>query len=316
MITVIIPIYNGEKHINRCLDSLLNQINTNFELIVINDGSTDKTISILESYRIKFKDFKIITKENEGQGVGRNIGIKRARGDYLVFIDSDDEVEINYISEFYNMINHNNMDLGITQIKRKFDYQVSFIESNFEYIQNVNINQKITVQENPSLITQVLIAPFAKVIRKDFLMKNGIEFPSSRIYEDLYFTISLLMANPSTVFVDKKTYSYHVRKENTMNSYETKIVDMIATLNQIKEYAVERRVSEIYKNEIEFLAIYHLLIGSMYREWKHKPFSIIKARKTCQNWFKNSGYSTNNKYLKKMKLYCKIYIKFFFYNLK
>ncbi|MEG0034378.1 MAG: glycosyltransferase [Bacilli bacterium] len=313
MITIIIPIYNGEKHIERCLDSLLIQKNKNFELIIVNDGSTDKTLNILDKYIGKFENIRIITKENEGQGVARNIGIRESKGNYLVFLDGDDEVEPNYISEFYEVIKNQNIDLGISQIRRKFDYKPTLLESKFKYIQNVNTSEEISIEQDYSLITKILIAPFAKVIRKDFLLNNRIEFPANRIYEDLLFTISMLLANPSIIFIDKQTYSYHVRKENTMNSFNVKVTDMISTLELINKYANDINVYDKYKCELEFLAIYHLLIGSIYREWKYKPTNILKTRKICKDWFCDKGYSTNNKYLKNMKTYCRLYIYLFFH---
>ena len=112
-VSVVIPVYNGENYISTCLDSLVNQTLQELEVIVINDGSTDRTLDILNQYKQDYpKLFKIYSIENSGQGVARNIGVTYATGDFLAFVDSDDYVACEVYEQLYNYAKKNCYDLG------------------------------------------------------------------------------------------------------------------------------------------------------------------------------------------------------------
>ena len=112
-ISVIIPVYNGENYINRCLDSLVNQTYNNFQTIVINDGSIDNSLNLIKKYEKKLSELIIIDKKNEGSWKARIDGIKRADGSYVTFIDIDDEVLNNFVEVLYNSIKENKADISV-----------------------------------------------------------------------------------------------------------------------------------------------------------------------------------------------------------
>ena len=115
-VSIIVPIYNGEKYLNQCLDSLSNQTLKNIEIICVNDGSTDKTSSILNTYSAKDNRFKIITTENHGQGSARNTALNEANGEYIAFIDADDWIELNSIELLYKNAKLNDLDMLFFQM--------------------------------------------------------------------------------------------------------------------------------------------------------------------------------------------------------
>jgi glycosyltransferase involved in cell wall biosynthesis len=113
-VSVIVPVYNSEKYLETCLNSLEKQTLDSIEFIVIDDGSTDKSYEIMQKYAKKDKRFKIYSKENEGVGKTRNLGIKLAKGEYIGFVDSDDYVSNDYFGELYNVAKKYDADVSIT----------------------------------------------------------------------------------------------------------------------------------------------------------------------------------------------------------
>lgn len=111
LISVIIPVYNGEKYIKRCINSLINQTYKNIEIIIINDGSKDNSINIIKEISEKDKRIIIIDKENQGVSIARNAGIEKASGDYIMFVDVDDWVKTNMIEQMYKVIKKENVDI-------------------------------------------------------------------------------------------------------------------------------------------------------------------------------------------------------------
>lgn len=120
-VSIIVPIYNVEKYLNRCLDSLVNQTFKDIEIIALNNGSTDSSLDILKDYASNDNRITIIDNENLGVSKARNIGIDKASGKYIVFVDSDDWIDTNMIEVLYSNITKNNCDLVMCTYVREFD---------------------------------------------------------------------------------------------------------------------------------------------------------------------------------------------------
>lgn len=105
----IVPVYNTEKYLKKCLDSLVNQTFDNFEIIIVNDGSIDKSSEIIKKYKEKYSNIKSIEQKNQGLSMARNNGVKKASGDYLIFVDSDDYIETNLLEEVDKVIGDNDI---------------------------------------------------------------------------------------------------------------------------------------------------------------------------------------------------------------
>ena len=172
-ISIIVPIYNVEKYLRECLDSLIHQTLKEIEIICVNDGSTDNSAQILEEYRLKDNRIKVIHKENGGLGSAYNLGIEKATGGYIGFVESDDVARPEMFEDLYSLITEYDCDLV------KSDYYLYYSSKN-KIVPNKMIKEedafKVTnSRENPELL---FLAPsiWSAIYKKEFLMKNNIKF--------------------------------------------------------------------------------------------------------------------------------------------
>ena len=138
LISIIIPIYNNEKFISRCLDSIINQTYKKIEIIIVNDGSTDKSLDVISKYEKKDNRIKVINKKNEGVSIARNIGIESSKGDYITFVDADDWLELDAIEKLYIEITEKNVD-----VVRGNYYINKFISDNANIAKMYELSNKI-----------------------------------------------------------------------------------------------------------------------------------------------------------------------------
>ncbi len=218
MVSVIIPVYNVERYLARCLDSVLEQTYKNYEIICVNDSSPDNCKEILKRYERKYTD-KIIVLHNEqnvGLGKTRERGIEASSGEYLMFIDSDDYIKKDFISQYINVV-----------IKKSYDVVIGgFIKD----IDGKLIEHKV---ENSfwSLVTYTIAC--AKLFKKSFLVEKQIKFSKIRCGEDIYFSMCLFCEQPSFYVMDYSGYYYYLNRES-----------ITGTLNYDKE--LERFVVSIF----------------------------------------------------------------------
>lgn len=169
-ISIIVPVYNAEKTLNRCIDSLLNQTYNNIEIVAVNDGSKDKSLDLLKKYKNKIR---VIDQKNAGPGAARNNGLLSATGEYVTFVDSDDELELNAIE---NMVNC---------LKKKTDIVISGFRE-YDETGKIVINM---IPEN-NLWTQFKFnSTMFKLYKRSYLIDNDIKFIKAMVFEDLYFTL-------------------------------------------------------------------------------------------------------------------------------
>lgn len=235
MISIIIPIYNVEKYLEKCLDSILNQTYKNLEIILIDDGSTDNSPNICNSYCEKDKRIKIIHKNNEGVSSARNKGIELSKGKYIVFIDSDDYVSNEHIEVLYDCIISNNVDLVISNL---IDISEDGIILNNEEKESFLMNKDQCLKELLSEDNFYHLC-CGNIYRKDLLEK--IRFNCKyRIAEDLDFLYRYIKQINSAYFLSKNTYYYLKREGSATNSiYSEKWNDELKICNFIISEMVE-----------------------------------------------------------------------------
>ena len=261
-ISVIIPVYNAQDGIKRCLDSLLNQSFKNFEIILLNDGSKDNSLNILKEYELKYSFVRVIDKQNEGVAVTRNKGILLAEGEYIMFMDNDDFVDSDYIETFYQAIHEKNLDLVIGGYKRvNQDNQIIF-------------SQDIQQSEWSKYI---IMAPWAKVYRTEFLKTNNLEFFDYGIGEDIIFNLAAYKATDKIGLLDYKGYNWYYNSQSISNTSQRGFspkIDILVLFSKIFELG---KPSELEVYYLKRYYVWYLLFSgrtSSNQEFIHQYIRI------------------------------------------
>lgn len=221
MISIIIPIYNGGKYIDSCINMILNQTYQNFEVIVINDGSTDDSYSILQKYQKLDKRIQLFNFENHGVSWSRNFGLSQVKGEWFLFLDCDDFIPINYLEELIKCIENNTSDCVFCKL--------NVIDEDLNLIKTQSVPQGF--YNNEEIIYLLLefknisTGPCAKLINSSLISKD-LTFPCLKIYEDLVFNLNLLKCAQKIYFTNQTAYGY-IHRENigAMQSYSKKLTN-------------------------------------------------------------------------------------------
>lgn len=214
MISIIIPVYNVRLYINRCINSILKQTYDNFEVILIDDGSTDGSDKVCIEFAKVDKRIRYIRIENSGVSVARNIGIKNAKGDLLMFVDSDDYIDNNLLKVLYM----NQMEYGCDVVKFNSTITSTHKEEIIPYTEEVIIyNSEEALHEyfygnEVKLKVQV----WSGLYKKELF--NQVCFPKGKNYEDSYVTPMILRKSKKTIFIDYPGYFYYMRNDSIMHS--------------------------------------------------------------------------------------------------
>lgn len=246
-LSIIIPCYNAEKLIQKCVESILVQKGFDFELILVNDGSTDKTLEVLENLAQTDERIKVINQENKGLSGARNTGIEQAQGKYIMFVDADDWLEPNTLEIISN--NFKNEDLFCFSYNRVFDHKITprdlKIEGSFDanFIQRRMVGLIGKELSDPSQADS-LVTVWGKIYKSDFIKKNNIQFVETKIYgnEDALFNIQYLEFASNSKVLNLPLYNY--RKNNYLsytNLYKPYLFQQWKTLYQ--------KISEIITNK-------------------------------------------------------------------
>lgn len=281
-VSIVVPIYNAEEHIELCLDSILNQTYKNIELILVNDGSTDKSIEIINKYKEKYPDIiKIINKQNSGVSDTRNIGVENATGDFLMFSDNDDYMEPNLI-QTYMEANDNDYDIIIGGYLRKtYDGKILF-------------TRKL---ENKELSPYIQLASWGKLYKMSFIKENNFKFLRTAIADDFYFNIFAYNATDKIKSIDNVGYHWMFNNQSLSNTDSKKMNrtdDLIKTLDKI-----EKDIKSKNKPIIDYFyirtVIYYILFSCKKVEYK----KIIEEYNKLFKWLEqNTNNYNKNKYIK------------------
>lgn len=290
-LSIIVPVYGVEKYIDKCLNSLVKQSLKEIEIIVVNDGTKDNSQKIIDKYVKKYPDkIKSYIKENGGQGSARNYGLKKATGEYIGYVDSDDFVEKDMYKKLYNKAKENNYDIVVCgNYNVSEDYQNKNIDA---FINNYN-----TDLEN---IFFGKMAVWNKIYKRDILIKNKLEFKEKVWYEDLAFTLKAIMNSNTFAFIDEPLYDYLIREGSTMNNSNVqRNLEILDAFNDILSY-IQHNKKEEYFSKIEFLAIDHIYISAIVRVLKAEADDKIKREtinKLIDYMNKKFPNYKNNKYI-------------------
>ncbi len=257
-VSIIVPVYNVEKFLERCLESLVNQTMKEIEIICINDGSKDKSDEILNKYSQKDYRIKIIKQENLGVSVARNNGVNIAKGEYIGFVDSDDWVDLDFFEKLYIAAKNNNVDIAAAGIIRLHKFSKKFhLKFNNEIVTE-NVNEKFNLCDVPELSYV-----WNKIYKKEVYIKNNFRFEEGIFFEDVIFTPVVLFYTKKLVTVPN-TYYYYWRNSNSIVSKHTKKIndDSIYAHKKALKFIEEKGIDitaqkpEIYRFKVFGVTVY------------------------------------------------------------
>lgn len=232
LVSVIVPVFNGEKYIEKCLDSIVNQTLKELEIIIINDGSIDNTLAIISTYLQFDNRIKIINQINQKQGAARNCGLEIAQGDYVVFVDADDYIDLDYVEKMYVAAKENGVDFSVASINREKGKRKKF--------QTFYDKEQIYVSKN-DIIDVIKAPPYfyvtGKLFNREFLKE--VWFEERVFYEDVGFVIKIIDKVNSIVTVPNIVYHYVSNSTSTIKSFHSiaKNQDKINALVGAVEFA-------------------------------------------------------------------------------
>lgn len=230
-ISIIIPVYNVEKEVKNCLESVINQTYENLEIIVVNDGSTDNSKEIC--LEIAERDNRIIylEKQNGGLSDARNFGINNASGDYLFFLDSDDYIEHDCIESLYRAIKEDNTKIAVALPRVIYSSGAVVEKATGEH-------QVFSTEESLRLLMydeKISVSAWAKLYSKDII--SDIRFPVSRLFEDNATTYKFIASTDKVTFISKSVYNYIIRKGSiTRSKFSLKRLDVIKSTDEMCDY--------------------------------------------------------------------------------
>lgn len=250
LISVIVPVYNIERYLPRCIDSILDQTYKNWEAIFINDGSTDNSLIILEKYKKRDERIKIIDKKNAGSGAARNDGIESSKGEYIAFLDSDDWYEKNFLEKLYNNLIENNSDVAMCNPKMTYDNITKNKKINTYFFNEIELNK------TPEKILWILAMPVVwnKLYKKEIIIKNRIKFPNCSFCEDVEFLYKTFLYVNKVSKVEDTLYNYYQREDSVTKKIKEESIDQVyQVLKNIENY-----IKNNFKNKLKFFYLYKI----------------------------------------------------------
>ena len=304
-VSIIVPVYNTEKYLDKCLNSLVNQTLQDIEIIVVNDGSKDNSEAIINRFKKNYSD-KIfyLNKENGGLSDARNYAIPHVKSEYIGFVDSDDYVELDMFEKMYNIAIEKNLDL---------------VECNFnwEYPNKIKEDCGNNYLGKSDLFLLGRVMACNKLFKTSIIKENNIIFPKSLNYEDIEFFYKLAPYVEDSYLLPNSFYHYIQRENSIINNQNEKTADIFIILNNIIEFYKNNNLFDNYKNELEYLYIRFLLGSSFLRIVKIKNKKLRKEllNKSINELYLKFPNWKNNKLLKiksKKNMYYKSVNKFTF----
>ncbi len=292
-VSIIVPIYNVEKYLRECLNSLINQTLDDIEIICINDGSTDNSLQILKEYQFKDKRIKVINKENSGYGASMNKGLEIASGEYIGIVESDDFVSLNMFEDLYNLAKEKDADIvksdwfeytTSTKAVRKTGRMALFPK-----------NKSLNVKDNPKIL-KIQPAIWSAIYKREFLTKNNIKFLETpgASYQDTSFAFKVLAVAKRVVFTDKAYLYYRQDNANSSVKSKYKVYAIYNEYAEITKFLNEHKRLKPYVNTYKLVKEYVNYVWNLKRIDKQFRKELIEKMSKIFLNYKESGEITDD----------------------
>ena len=270
LVSVIIPVYNVEKYIDRCIQSVVHQTHSNIEIILINDGSTDTSELLCRYWANRDSRIRFFSKENEGLGITRNMGIELATADYIMFVDSDDWIELTIVEKLLKRAIDDNADMVVCN---RYDYKES--DGTKVVISNNFVNRIIYPDIEKEAIYQVTASQWAKLFKKELFKKYDIKQPA-HYYEDAVTPV-LVALSKIVSYVDEPLYYYVVDRPGSITNDITSVSHMVEYLKTLVYLFKKLSLFEKYNKEL-FELCRNRINWNLYRTEKLLQWTYDKVR--------------------------------------
>ena len=308
-VSVIVPFYNVEGYIEKCLETLVNQTLKEIEIILVNDGSKDRSIEIVKKFLRQYPEKIIyVEKENGGLSDARNFGIKYAKGEYVAFLDSDDYIEKNMYQSMY-------------ELAKKEDSDMVECDFYWEYPNKKKVDIAKQYSGKKEMLEKIRVVAWNKLIKRKVLEKANIQFPKGYRYEDVEFTYKLIPFLEKVSFCKQPMIHYIQRDGSISNSQNERTKEIFDVLDHVIEFYKENQIYNEYQKELEYVYVRYAFCSSFLRMIKIKNEELKdklldetweRVNANFPNWKKNEILKSNrtlkNLYLKTInKTTLKIY---------
>lgn len=313
-ISIIVPVYNSEKYLDKCLSSLVNQSLGDIEIIIVNDGSTDNSGDIIDKY-LNDKRVLCVNNTNHGIGYSRNIGLKKATGMFVAFIDSDDYIDKDFCEKMYESASINKSEIVIC------NYYIINDKKNKKIKSNMKLKDTFTLNEYPNVLNKVNLSPWNKIFKRKLLLDNDIYFPENLKYEDAIFVCKAYNNAKKISFVKNHLNYYLVHNLSETTTMDRKVFDILKILDQINNLL---KNNEFVKNDLEYLLCHKItdycLLQKYQKDKKTRKKFINDAFKYLEKAvpnYKNNYFFKKQNILKRVikknpsliKIYCALSFK-------
>lgn len=308
-VSIIVPVYNVEKYIEKCLNSLVKQTMEDIEIIIVNDGSKDNSINVINKFIKQYPEkIQYLEKKNGGLSDARNYGLPYAKGEYIAFLDSDDYVEKDMYEKMYKLAKKENSDMV------ECDFIWEYPNKQKEDIGQIYTNKK-------QMLEKVRVVAWNKLIKTNIVIENKITFPKGYRYEDVEFTYKLVPYLNKVSFLKKPCVHYVQRENSISNLQNERTKEIFNVLDHVLDFYKKNNIYDEYKEELEYIYTRYLLCSSLLRMVKIKNKKIKnklleetweKLNYNFPNWKRNRILNQNknvkNIYMKSInKITFKIY---------
>lgn len=285
-VSVIVPVYNVEPYLEKCLTSLVAQTLKDIEIIIVNDGSPDNSQKIIDKFEKKYKQIKSYTKENGGLSDARNYGIEKSHGKYIAFLDSDDFVSETMYQEMYDKAISGNYDMVVCDLNYVYDDKTVYVKSNIEC--DTNDIKKVMLNLYP--------AAWNKIFKRE-LFDTGIRFKKSVWFEDVEFIYRMLPYINNIGVIHKPFNQYVQRPGSITNTINKKLYHYIDNWNGIISFYKENNLYDEYKQELEYSYVRYIYATFVKQASKYNYDDYMLAVDTAiKNVKKNFPSYKKNKY--------------------
>jgi len=290
-ISVIVPVYNVENYIRKCLETLVGQTLEEIEIIIVNDGTKDNSMSIVKEFADKYpQKIVILEKENGGLSDARNYAIPHAKGEYIAFLDSDDYIEKNMYQDMYEIAKKENSDM---------------VECDFywEYPNKIKTDIGEIYEGKKEMLEKVRVVAWNKLIKREILKQTQITFPVGYHYEDVEFTYQLIPYLEKVSFLKKPCIHYVQREGSISNSQNERTKEIFDILEHVINFYQEKGFYEEFQEQLEYIYARFLFCSSFLRMVKIQDKKIRNEllKRTWENVNQKFPNWKKNKILKERK---------------